>query len=95
MLFLSVCKSPTLSLTFHQTEISWFFNDISICCISFYVNFEKDEFFHVNFTLSKGKNFKEMCVYNHSDIYEDQPQVGSWVQRGEFIHTHPAAEWHG
>ena len=36
-----------------------------------------------------------MCVYNHSDIYEDQQQVGSWVQRGEFIHTQPAAEWQG
>ena len=46
-------------------------------------------------SLSKAKNFKEMCVYNHSDIYEDQQQVGSWVQRGEFIHTQPAAEWHG
>ena len=54
-----------------------------------------NSFMWINFTLSKGKNFKEMCFYNHSDIYEDQPQVGSWVQRGEFIHTHPAAEWHG
>jgi len=67
-----------------------FFNDISICCISFYVIFVKDEF-----TLSNGKNFKEMCAYNHSNIYEDQQQVGSWVQRGEFIHTQPAAEQHG
>ena len=32
---------------------------------------------------------------NHSDIYEDQQQVGSWVQKGEFIHTQPAAERHG
>ena len=37
-LFLSVCKSPTQSLTFHRTEISWlFFNHFSICFVSFYI----------------------------------------------------------
>ena len=68
MLFLSVCKSPTLSLTFHQTEISWFFNDISICCISFYVNFEKDEFFHVNLRFQKGK-ISRKCAFTTTAIF--------------------------
>ena len=52
MLFLSVWKSPTLSLTFHDTEISWLFNDISIICISFHI-FVKAEFFHVNLPFQK------------------------------------------
>ena len=45
---LSECKSPTLSLTFHQTEISWLFYAFSICFVSFYIIFVKVEFFHVN-----------------------------------------------
>ena len=36
--FLSVCKSPTLSLTFHQTEI---------CFLSFYIIFVPAEFFYM------------------------------------------------
>ena len=34
-LFLSVCKSPTQSLTFHRTEISFY--HFSICFVSFYI----------------------------------------------------------
>ena len=34
--FWSVCKSPTLSLTFHQTEI-WLFYHFSICFLSFFL----------------------------------------------------------
>ena len=37
-LFLSVCKSPTQSHTFHWTEISWlFFYHFSIWFVSFYI----------------------------------------------------------
>ena len=37
-LFLSVCKSPTQSLTFHRIEISWlFFYHFSILFVSFYI----------------------------------------------------------
>ena len=36
-IFISICKLPTLLLTFHQTEISiGFFSDFSICFVSFY-----------------------------------------------------------
>ena len=35
--FLSICKSPNLSLTFHQTEISWLFYHFSICFVSLYI----------------------------------------------------------
>ena len=42
--FLSVCKSSTLSLTFHQAEI-WPFYHFSICFLSFYISFVLAEFF--------------------------------------------------
>ena len=46
VVFLSVCKSSTLSLTFHQAEI-WPFYHFSICFLSFYTSFVLAEFFFV------------------------------------------------
>ena len=68
MLFLSVWKSPTLSLTFHDTEISWLFNDISTICFSFHI-FVTAEFFHVNLPFQKENTWKKHCVYNHGNTY--------------------------
>ena len=62
-LFLLVCKSPTLLLTFHETEISWLFYDFSICFVSFYIIFVKAEFFHLNLHLQKEKNLRGNVVY--------------------------------
>ena len=69
-LFLSVCKSPTQSLTFHRTEISWLF----------FTTFRFDSFHFIlfcaswalscKFTLSKGKKLRgnvftttAICIY--------------------------------
>ena len=62
-LFLSVCKSPTQSHTFHRTEISW----------HFFTTFRFDSFHFIlfcaswalswEFTLLKGKNIEEtLCL---------------------------------
>ena len=61
--FFSVCKSPTQSLTFHRTEISWFFLPLFdlFCFILYY--FVLAEFFHVNLRFRKEKNFEEtLCL---------------------------------
>ena len=65
----SAIKSPTLSLTFHQNEISWLFYDFSICFVSLYIIFVKAEFFHVNWSFQKEKTLRKRCVYNHGDMY--------------------------
>jgi len=67
-LFLLVCKSPTLSLTFHETEISWLFYEFSVCFVSFYIIFVKAEFFHVNLCLQKEKKFQGNVVYKTTAI---------------------------
>ena len=45
--FLLECKSPTLSLTFHQTEI-WLFYHFLICFLPFYVIFVLAGFFYMS-----------------------------------------------
>ena len=68
VLLLSVCKSPTLSLTFHQTQISWpFFYYFSICFVSFHIIFVQAVFFHVNLGFREKKKTLRKRVYNHGD----------------------------
>ena len=63
-LFLLVCKSPTLSLTFHKTEISWLFLRLFnlLCFILYY--FCERWILSCEFTPLKGKkNFEDMlCI---------------------------------
>ena len=61
-LFLSVCKSPTQSLTFHRTEISWIFLPL-FDLIRFILDyFVQAELFHANLRFQKEKNFEETCL---------------------------------
>ena len=53
-LFLSVCKSPTLSLTFHQTYFTLFLWKLN----SFMWIYAK-----------RKKTSRKRCVYNHGDTY--------------------------
>ena len=67
-LFLSVCKSPTQSHTFHRTEISW----------HFFTTFRFDSFHFIlicaswalscEFTLSKGKKLRGNVVFTTTAI---------------------------
>ena len=67
-LFLSVCKSPTQSHTFHRTEISWLF----------FTTFRFDSFHFIlfcaswalscEFTLSKGKKLRGNVVFTTTAI---------------------------
>ena len=67
-LFLSVCKSPTQSLTFHRIEISWLF----------FTTFRFDSFHFIlfcaswalscEFTLSKGKKLRGNVVFTTTAI---------------------------
>ena len=67
-LFLSVCKSPTQSHTFHRTEISW----------HFFTTFRFDSFHFIlfceswalscEFTLSKGKKLRGNIVFTTTAI---------------------------
>ena len=67
--FLSICKSSNLSLTFHQTEISWLFLPLfDLLRITLYY-FVQAEFFHVNLRSQKEKTSRKLCVYNHGDSY--------------------------
>ena len=56
-IFISICKLPTLLLTFHQTEISWlFFRLFDLLCII--LLFLKAEFFHMNLCFRKEKTLR-------------------------------------
>ena len=69
LIFISICKLPTLLLTFHQTEISWLFFRLFRFALYHFIIF-KSWILSYEFMLSKGKNFEVMCVtYNHGDRY--------------------------
>ena len=62
--FFSVCKSPTQSLTFHRTEISWLFLPLFDLIRFILYYFVQAEFFHANLRFQKEKkNFEEtLCL---------------------------------
>ena len=61
--FFSVCKSPTQSLTFHQTEISWLFLLLFDLFHFILYYFVQAEFFHANLRFKKIKKFEEtLCL---------------------------------
>ena len=62
-LFLSVCKSPTQSLTFHWTEICWLFLPLFDLLRFILYSFVQAEFFHATLRFQKEKNFEEtLCL---------------------------------
>ena len=67
-LFLSVCKSPTQSLTFHRTEISWLFLPLFDLLRFILYYFVQAEFFHANLRFQKEKTSRKRCVYNHGNL---------------------------
>ena len=61
--FFSVCKSPTQSLTFHRTEISWRFLTTFRFVSFHFILFCASWVLSCEFTLSKGKNVEEtLCL---------------------------------
>ena len=62
--FFSVCKSPTQSLNFHRTEISWLFLPLFDLFRFILYYFVQAEFFHANLRFQKEKkNFEEtLCL---------------------------------
>ena len=62
--FFSVCKSPTQSLTFRRTEISWLFLPLFNLFRFILYYFVQAEFFHANLRFQKEKkNFEEtLCL---------------------------------
>ena len=62
--FFSVCKSPTQSLTFDRTEISWLFLPLFDLFRFILYYFVQAEFFHANLRFQKEKkNFEEtLCL---------------------------------
>ena len=70
VLLLSVCKSPTLSLTFHQTQISWlFFTTFRFASFHFILFLCKLYSFMWIYAFKWKKTSKKRCVYNHGDSY--------------------------
>ena len=53
--FFSVCKSPTQSLNFHRTEISWLFLPLFDLFRFILYYFVQAEFFHANLRFQKEK----------------------------------------
>ena len=76
---------------FPQTEISWFFNDISICCTSFYVIFVKDEFFHVNFAFKSEKLQGNVHLQPQRYLWRS---ATSWqLGTKRWVYSHTASCW--
>ena len=78
----SAIKSPTLSLTFHQNEISWLFFIVYYFCESWILSCE--------LKLSKGKNFEEtLClqpwryvsILLHLHLYANSPSFSGFRWR--------------
>ena len=62
------CRSPTLSRTFHQTQISWLFYHFSSCFVSFYIIFGLAVFFQVNLRFQREKKLRGNVVFTTTAI---------------------------
>ena len=68
--FFSVCKSPTQSLTFHRTEISWPFFTTFRFVLFHFILFCASWVLSCKFMLSKRKKTsRKRCVYNHGNLH--------------------------
>ena len=87
--FFSVCKSPTQSLTFRRTEISWLFLPLFNLFRFILYYFVQAEFFHANLRFQKEKKkLRGNVVFTTTAIRKKHPQFASTL-----LHLHLYANY--